>query len=212
MTSKPSNIQYDYHYAQIYIPEKQYDKKEDKESENIRQAMMGDSNMISVYERATNMNEAKNIANTAIDNSHMRKTVQNNSDFDLTRSGNLNTDKNELGQIDFSIDKSYITKIITQFLGSFPKNKPIPPTFTLPQPIEISKISRWHNFASRKGIKKKRKEIFDTKNEMFLPAWGRYKMKIDGPVEEGVDQKTKKKFKKGKEKRTCTNERFIKRY
>lgn len=142
------DMQFDYHYAQIYIPEK-YSYHDDK------------------------------------------------TNTDMCKNGCL--DHNS-----YDMDIVLINDLISQFLKNFPKH-PVDPTFLLPQSIKAQKISRWQSFASKKGIKKRRKEIYDTKEDTFLPTRGRFKMS-----KEILEKQTKKK--KGIEKRTCANERFIRRY
>ncbi|KRH91970.1 Regulator of ribosome synthesis, partial [Pseudoloma neurophilia] len=105
--------------------------------------------------------------------------------------------------------------LIKQFLISHPsKTKPIYPTFLLPNEKTKKSLTKWQTFANKKGIKKKRcREIYDCKEDIFLPKWGRFSLKKPSIYEEKIGEEKKnekKKFKKGPEKKTCTNQRFIK--
>lgn len=113
-------------------------------------------------------------------------------------------------------------RIVQDFISSFPKKLP-QATFLLPSTASTVTLTKWQKFSQIKGIKKKRKEIWDCEQENFVPSWGRFAPKKTGiseyygEIEQKADEnetktRTKKKKQKGTEKRTCTNERFLKRY
>lgn len=101
-------------------------------------------------------------------------------------------------------------KTIKKFQKTLTTNLP-PPLFFLPTKKQEISLTRWQKFAFKKGIRKTRnREIYDTKNDTFVPRFGRFARKKD-PRVDIIDSfyGVKGKCKKGREKRTCVDRAFV---